>query len=578
MRSSSFHIIILVFFLPFVTLGQKNIDLEITFTGGKENLNKKINYKQKHIDTVQVTLEINKVVKQLHKQSYLTASANEIIWSQEGASCEVDVGKPYQWAVLKKGNLSEDLLKKVDFKEKLYKGKRFHYLDFVALEDKILREAENNGYPFASIELDSLKIENEQIEADLLFIPGVKIYFDSIGVIGKAQVSRNFLKNYLQIKEGELFDQSRIDKINPLLSKLNIVHVKREPEIRFINGKAYVYLFLEQKKTTSIDGIAGLQQDKIDQDKILLTGEFNLSLRNILHSGKRGEIHWKKLNRNTSSLESSYFQPAIFGSPIEFYTWFNFLNQDTTYLAINPRVGFKYNFIKWGSLGFFYELLDTRLQDTSIFSRTTVLPSFADSKLRSYGLSYEWSNLDNYFLPRKGLLIKTEFSVGSKELNMVLPKKLYEGVALNTIQYSGKGKIEYHLPISQNMVLLQKVTGAWIDNDRLFINDLYRIGGINSLRGFREFSFFASKYAIETMELRLFTEEMSYFMVFVDYGHYLTEVEGAYERNFPLGFGGGISFATRAGIFNMVYALGKESNSTINFNNSIVNFGLTSRF
>ena len=62
------------------------------------------------------------------------------------------------------------------------------------------------------------------------------------------------------------------------------------------------------------------------------------------------------------------------------------------------------------------------------------------------------------------------------------------------------------------------------------------------------------------------------------YGQYVTEIENAWERNMPLGFGGGISFTTKAGIFNMVYALGKESKSQVNFNNSVVNFGLTSRF
>ena len=163
-------------------------------------------------------------------------------------------------------------------------------------------------------------------------------------------------------------------------------------------------------------------------------------------------------------------------------------------------------------------------------------------------------------------------------IQKVLKEELYDGVKLKTLQIQGNGKVENHIQIKKNFTFVQRVMGAWTINDRLFFNDLYRIGGINSLRGFRDYSFFASKYAIETLEFRIFTEESSYFMVFADYGQYVTEVEGAFEQNTPLGFGGGLSFTTRAGIFNMVYALGREKGGSINFNNSVVNFGLVSRF
>ena len=160
----------------------------------------------------------------------------------------------------------------------------------------------------------------------------------------------------------------------------------------------------------------------------------------------------------------------------------------------------------------------------------------------------------------------------------MLAEELYEGVELRNLQIQGVSEIENHIQIKKNFSFVQRIMSAYTINDRLFFNDLYRIGGINSLRGFRDYSFFASKYAIETLEFRVFTEETSYFMVFADYGQYVTEVEGAFERNFPLGFGGGLSFTTKAGIFNMVYALGKEKGQNINFNNSVVNFGLVSRF
>ena len=578
LRSTTFHIIILLFFAPFLGLSQKDFTLKINVKGDDEKIVRKINYKQTHSDSLSTLNELSKTIQFLHEKSFLLASYDTVFVDKNKIIAELTIGKPFNWAILKQGNLTQDFIREVDFKEKIFKGALFSFDEVAKLETKILRFAENSGFPFASIALDSIQIYNETITASLKFKPNIKINFDSLGIVGNAQINRKFLRNYLQIIPGEPFDQSKIDKIKPRLQKLNICVIKREPEIRFINGKAYVYLFLDAKRTTSIDGIAGLQQDKLDRDKLLLTGEFNLNLRNILQSGKQGEIHWRKLDRGTTTLLTSYKQPALFGSPLELNASFNFLNQDSNFITINPKIGFKYNFLKLGAIGFFFELNDTRLQDTSLFSGATTLPPFADSKLSAYGLTYDWNNLDNFFIPRKGLIIELEASVGNKVIDKVLAPQLYEGINLKTLQIQGNGKIENHIQLKKNFTFVQRLMGAWTINERLFFNDLYRIGGINSIRGFRDYSFFASKYAIETLELRIFTEETSYFMIFADYSQFVTEIEGDFQQNTPLGFGGGLSFTTRAGIFNMVYAIGKERGGTINFNNSVVNFGLVSRF
>lgn len=578
MQVNRFYIVFIFSICSLATIAQKKYELEIINTDSKSKIFSKINYKKTHSDSVNVFKELEKVISALHSKSYLTASYDSVYINNKYIKTYLTIGNSFKWATLNQGNLSPEIINKVDFKEKIYRNKQFSYQEVSNLESKVLEYAENNGYPFASISLINIKTSPNSIEASLHFAPGLKISFDSVGVIGDAQINRQFLSNYIQIKKGDFYNQRKIKNIKPLIQKLNIAIIKKDPEIRFINGNAYVYLFLDAKKTTGIDGIAGLQQDPLDQDKLLLTGEFNLNLRNIMQSGKQAQLHWKKLSRESSSLESSYAQPALFGSPLELNMSFNFLDQDTTYISLNPKIGFKYNMVKYGTIGFFYESVTTKLLDTSQFNGATVLPPFSDANTNSYGISYEWNNLDNYYLPHKGLKFELESSAGNKKINQVLAPELYKDIKLNTLQVQGKSKIENHIPLHQTLTFVQRITGAWINNEKLFFNDLYRLGGINSLRGFREQNFFASRYLIETAELRIFTEEDSYFMIFVDYGQYITEIDNAWEENYPLGFGGGLSFSTKAGIFNMVYALGKEKGGQINFNNSVVNFGLVSRF
>ena len=578
MQVSRFYIVFIFSFCSLTAFAQKKYTLKIINTDSKSKIFSKINYRKTHSDSLKVFNELDNVIVALHSKSYLTASYDSVKQNGKNIKAYLSIGRSFTWATLKKGNLSPEIIRKVDFKEKIYRNKPFNYQEVSKIETKILDYAENSGYPFASITLKNITTSPNSIEASFHFVPGIKITFDSIGVIGDALINRKFLSNYVQIKKGEPYSQHKIDNIKPLLQKLNIAIIKREPEIRFINGQAYVYLFLDNKKTTGIDGIAGLQQDPLDQDKLLITGEFNLNLRNIMQSGKQAQLHWKKLSRESSSLESSYAQPALFSSPLELNMSFNFLDQDTTYISLNPKIGFKYNLIKYGTIGFFYESVTTKLLDTSQFRNATVLPPFSDAKTNSYGVSYEWNNLDNYYLPHKGLKIEIESAAGNKKINQVLAPELYNEIKINSLQIQGIGKIENHISLHQTFTFVQRITGAWVNNEKLFLNDLYRLGGINSIRGFREQSFFASRYLIETAELRIFTEEDSYFMLFADYSQYITEVDNVWEENYPLGFGGGLSFSTKAGIFNMVYALGKEKGGQVNFNNSVVNFGLVSRF
>jgi translocation and assembly module TamA len=47
---------------------------------------------------------------------------------------------------------------------------------------------------------------------------------------------------------------------------------------------------------------------------------------------------------------------------------------------------------------------------------------------------------------------------------------------------------------------------------------LYRIGGLNTLRGFTEKSFYASSFAIANLELRAYLSQDTFFMIFYDQG------------------------------------------------------------
>lgn len=123
-----------------------------------------------------------------------------------------------------------------------------------------------------------------------------------------------------------------------------------------------------------------------------------------------------------------------------------------------------------------------------------------------------------------------------------------------------------------------KTVGGAILNNQLFMNELYRLGGLNSIRGFNQNAFYASHYLVNTAEARLYFEETSYLFAFLDYAYLSYQIPTQSFQDAPLGVGAGISFATKGGVFNFAYAMGVSQFQQFAVNQAKVHFGYVSRF
>ena len=111
----------------------------------------------------------------------------------------------------------------------------------------------------------------------------------------------------------------------------------------------------------------------------------------------------------------------------------------------------------------------------------------------------------------------------------------------------------------------------------MFLNELYRIGGLNSIRGFMESSIYASTYSIASFEYRFVFERNSALFTFFDAAWYEKKFED-YYYDYPMGFGFGLFFKTKAGIFTISYAMGQQKNENLNIKNAKIHFGFINKF
>jgi translocation and assembly module TamA len=575
--------ITLTFLLLFIltSYAQNIYSLEIIPIDNPKSFQKIISFKEKFQDSLSIRTELFKIIKTLHNEAYISASIDSVLWYGKKATAFIFTGDRHEWSKLHKGNVNELVLEKIGFREKFYRKEFFRYTDYVKLEQKIIRYSENHGYPFASIKLDSIQINKNLIEAVLNYNQGPFITFDSIAIEGPTRTKARFLARHIRIMAGQPFSQEKVENIDRLLKELPYIIKTRDPVIVFSKKKAKLILFIEDRKSNQIDGIVGFLPNASNNNKMLITGELNLNLKNLFGTGKNIQVAWKKFNQLSQTLDMSYIHPKLLGSNLDVAANFNLLKQDSTFINVNRMLTFTQNISKRGKLSFYAGLKTSRQLITPSFIDSSQVPPYASFDYHTYGMGYSWNNLNDFFYPRKGWSVNMQGFIGNKSIKTTstLNEGLYKDLHVRSIQYTFNIGVEKFFKLSKKGVLLGRIKGASIfNNNNIFLSDLYRVGGLNSLRGFNENNFFASNYGIGTVEYRFFTDETSYLLLFFDQGYIYNPLDIQHRQDLPFGFGAGISFATGAGVFNFVYSLGSSATQKLNFNLSKIHFGLVSRF
>ena len=234
-----------------------------------------------------------------------------------------------------------------------------------------------------------------------------------------------------------------------------------------------------------------------------------------------------------------------------------------------------YNYIKA-----YYEHQSSSLLSTTGLEFASTLPPYADVKTGFYGLGFSFDDLDYRFNPRKGFIIISSGAVGKKNIkqNDNINPELYEGLELESTIYRLLLDATGFIPVYRNLTFMLGTQSAYLNNPNLFENELFRIGGLRSLRGFDEESIFASFYSILTCEFRYLFDANSFVSLFWNGAYVEQNTYDAYMSDYPWGFGAGLSFETKAGIFNISYALGKRYDNPIQFKAAKIHFGLTATF
>jgi len=553
-------LLLFVFYSP--TVFSQNYILKIVPNDNFKT--KTLNYKKKHKDSTSIYSELKNFISQNHQKGYLESTFDSIIFDTINVKAYFFQNKKYFFNEINIINIDKNTLNKIGIKPQKLENKPFNFEKIEFLNHKILEYYENNGYPFASTKIDTAIFSQNKISLFIAVKKNKYYKIDSIYLLGKAEISSNFIQKNIGIKQSDFYDEQKIKKIDNSINNLEFLTIIRPSEVEFHEIDADIYIYLKKKKANRFNGIIGFLPNSTNES-LLITGEIDLKLVNSLKKGENFIIKWEKLKPESQRLNLGLEYPYLFKTNFGIAEKFSLSKEDTSFIDLKNHVGLRYFF----SGENFIESYISSQKSIVLLQNRSQNSNFANLSLNLYGLAFGSYNLDYKYNPSKGYLFYGKLGLGNKNLED----------SIKSLQLDASIELELYFPIINKFVLKYKNYSAIIDNKSgLYENELYKIGGFKTLRGFDEEIIRASAFSINTLEIRFLFGRNSNFYLFYDIAYYEQKAVLIKSNDLPMGFGAGINFDTKAGIFALSYAIGKQGDNPILINSAKIHFGFVSIF
>ncbi len=578
--------VLYIIVLSFISIkAQGKIEIKLHFTNNK-NLPKKIQYKKYFRTQNQAILSLNSLLQKIQAKGYIESSVDSTILQNNILNTYVYLGKKYTLTSLENGNLTEELTHKIHFKPKDYNKKVYSFNEIEELQQKILQFYENRGYPFTEVFLDSFSIKNQSVQSKIYVKPHQIFTIDTIIIEGKTNTKSRYLQNYLNIKKGDLYDKSKIDKISQKLAQLSFIKETRKAQLVFLNGKIKIYIFIEKQKSNEFDLLIGiLPNDKLNDRKITITGNGRLHLFNSFGVGEEIYADFKQLKPKTQNLDIAFSYPFFLNLPIGLTGKFNLFKNDSSYLNLNTKVGVIYPFNGADFIQIYYQnkISNVLNYDTNQVRTTGKLPTVLDKTSNTFGLNLHFQHLDYIFNPRKGFNFTIGGDIGIRNIKKStiltnIENKIYDNIPLSSLSFNIDFDFKYYIPILKRHSIFIANNTKIIVSKNVLQNEMYRIGGAKTLRGFDEEAIISPYFSLFSLEYHFSLSKNAYFYTFGDVALVEDARYGSNYYDIPFGFGIGTTFETKAGIFSLSYALGKQFDNKIEFKNGKIHFGYINLF
>ena len=527
----------------------------------------------------------SRVAAQLDLRGYFNSGFenSKLIYSADSQKVsvllKVNEGDPtYIKKVFFSGN---DSLQVKNFNEtfKLLEERVFDKTEIENYINDALTKLENDGFPFATFTItsvhfyrDTLKNENfADIYLDLN--TGVKSKIDKVEVVGNSSTKDYVIVRELRIEPGENYSQKKIEELPKRLNRLRFFDPVPVPGFYLdSDDKGVLLVTVKERQTNNFDGIIGYIPPANDKETGYLTGLVNVSLRNLFGTGRAAAFRWRKLDRNSQELELKYLEPWLIGFPLNLNLSFYQRQQDTIYVQRKFDAGLEFLATEDVSASVFISSEST----IPTLSEEPVFTVFNSSALTT-GINLKIDTRDDPLAPTGGLFFNNSYKFSQKTING--PKEFITPTTQTNVNLQRfEATLQLFYELFRRQVIALSLNGRELRGPVFEQSDLYRLGGTNTLRGYREDQFLGNRTFWTNLEYRFFLSRRTFAFLFFDTGYFLRNADE--EKNiseleeFKIGYGLGINLETAIGVLGVSFALAKGDS----FSDGKIHFGIINEF
>ena len=526
-----------------LTFGQKNELILVTKDTIQNRIVSEIYQTKKHLQKKDALDEIDRILQQVKKRGFFTARIDSISKTNKELIAYLDLGKKINEIIIvtKKDNTNGIIDSGID-------SIKIKTREFSDLTNQLLKQIDRKGNSFSEITYVNPLLKNDTLFLEMKISNSSSRKIDKVITRGYEDFPKKFITKYFLIDKNTVFSKQKLNQVSALSNKLDFIKEKKAPEVLFKKDSTHLYLFLDKIGTSSFDGLVNFSS-KENGKGLLLNGNLDLKLNNTFNTGEKFEIIWNKVSDEKTDFKINSYVPYIlnskFSTTLEFYLY----RQDSTFINTNFELKTDYSINQKSHASILYSseksnyLLDISNNDLASYSNYFI------------GLGYELkkSSTSNLYKYKNGL-----------NLNLTIGKRKTDTESINQLKFHFSAFA--NVQINNRGYLNIKNESGLLTSKNYLLNELFRIGGANSIRGYNEQSIFTNGYSYSNIEFRYSLDTSSYLYSITDLGGYKENTTNKIKK--LLGIGAGYQFRINNNLVNLGYVISTNSSTNAKLNSS----------
>lgn len=547
----------LIFFVSAMGFAQYNLSLNTFFTPEDNDIPETYHTEKTFSNAKNLSDHAKEISDHLTQQGYLSHRSKLEQVSDSAFALRINLGKRIKYTKVHQLNAPEEAKAIITADLQSEEGWMMPYVTTEDYLNSWLRLFETNGYPMAEIQLSNQQISNDTLIFALDITLNKARTLDAITIQPYEKFPNGYRKQLEKRFLGKSVSAENLASINEMIEQFHFVRTQKPAEILFTEDQTALYLYLEKSGNNRLEGIIGFATD--EEEKVRFNGNADIELNNVLNWGERFNIYWKSDGNQQSTFKANISVPYIFKSPMGIDAGMEIFRQDSTQQNTMLNLAALYHINYQNKIGVGYQSTSSVAGEQNLYSAENYTNRFVL-------LKYQFEHYRTHFLFPLKTMVSFNAGLGNRQTD----------TKPNASQYFFQLNAQHIIDLNQRNNILLKSEVYYLQSDEYLYNELYRFGGIHSIRGFSENSLTTNFLGGLYTEYRYLLTGQIYAHTITDFAYYNDPM--ADFNGLLYSFGLGIGIDTPGGLFNLIYANGIQPESSFKLSNSMVHLSFKTRF